>query len=113
MKTILERKVQFSDDVEDTMYTSDIMSYYKIDTDTQFIKDFDNWITEGGGINRATYNLMISKRDIGLFCLGMKPNAQWRLKYLKAYFGIKGNKEKCKELIEVLTELFIPQSNEG
>ena len=37
MNTILERKVQFSDDVEDTMYTSDIMSYYKIDADTQFI----------------------------------------------------------------------------
>jgi len=112
MDTILERKVQFSDDVEDTMYTSDIMSYYKIDADTQFIKDFDNWITKGGGINRATYNLMISKRDIGLFCLGMKPNAQWRLKDLKAYFGIKGSKEKCKELIEVLTELFIPQKDE-
>jgi len=113
MKTILERKVQISDDVTDTMYTSDIMSYYKIDTDTQFIKDFDNWITKGGGINRATYNLMISKRDIGLFCLGMKPNAQWRLKDLKAYFGVKGSKEKCKEQIELLTELFIPQKHDS
>ena len=112
MNTILERKVQLSDDVEDTMKTTDVMSYYKIDTDTQFIKDFDNWIAKGGGVNRATYNLIISKRDIGLFCIGMKPNAQWRLKDLKAYFGIKGNKEKCKELIAVLTELFIPQKDE-
>ena len=112
MKTILERKVQFSDDVADTMYISEVMSYYKIDTDTQFIKDFDNWMTKGGGINRAIYNLIISKRDIALFCVGMKPNAQWRLKDLKAYFGIKGNKEKCKEQIAVLTELFIPQKDE-
>ena len=43
----------------------------------------------------------------------MKPNRHWKITDVKNYFGIKGNKDAIVDKIELLCELFIPQSNEG
>jgi len=51
----------------------------------------------------AFWNLVISMRDVGLFCEGISPNRHWRLKHVKAYFGIKGSKER---ILEQLNELY-------
>ena len=54
---------------------------------------------------RGIYNLIVSKRDVGLFCVGMKPHRNWRIKDVKQYFGLKGNNEKIKSQLEqLLTE---------
>ena len=50
-----------------------------------------------------TWNLLCSIRDLTMFCKhGMKPHRHWRLKDVKAYFGIKGSKEKILEQLEFL-----------
>jgi hypothetical protein len=50
-----------------------------------------------------TWNLLCSVRDLTMFCKhGMKPHRHWRLKDVKAYFGISGNKEKILAQLEFL-----------
>ena len=52
-----------------------------------------------------TWNLLCSVRDLTMFCkFGMRPNRRWRLKDVKAYFGISGNKEKILAQLEFLKE---------
>ena len=53
---------------------------------------------------RGYYNLIISKRDFGLFALGMKPNRHWKFNDTKKYFGLKGNAKKVSEQINQLLE---------
>ena len=102
---ILDKKVQVDSDlftIKELMYCADIKH------DTRFIEDLNKIIRiDTSDSNIGTYNLIISKRDIGLFCIGMKPHKDWRLKDLKEYFGLKGKKEKCKEQIEFLADLFL------
>jgi len=115
---ILDKKVQVGLDlftIKELMYCSDIKH------NTRFIEDLNKTlktydsnsnISNKFSCGMGTYNLMIHKRDIGLFCIGMKPHKNWRLKDLKEYFGLKGKKEKCKEQIEFLADLFlIPKLN--
>lgn len=55
-----------------------------------------------------SWNLLCSVRDLTMFCkFGMKPNRRWRLKDVKAYFGIKGSKEKVLEKLEYLKEVLM------
>tara|TARA_B100001248_G_scaffold198366_1_gene152787 strand:- start:107 stop:496 length:390 start_codon:yes stop_codon:yes gene_type:complete len=59
--------------------------------------DGDNYfsMTIGGKtkpMNRAIYNLIVSKRDVCLYAkLGMKPHRGWKIGDVKRYFGLKGN----------------------
>lgn len=67
--------------------------------ETPFTKqffDFENTINVNGKpMTHGQYNLIISKRDIGLYVkCNMKPNRNWRVSDFKAYFGLKGNGEK-------------------
>ena len=56
-------------------------------------------------MSRAYWNLVVSIRDVGLFCEGIAPNRHWRLKHVKEYFGIKGGKQKIyDQLNEMLDE---------
>lgn len=74
--------------------------FYKALKDDNATINFD-----GNVIPIAFYNLVLSKRDVALFCMGMKPNRYWRLKDVKEYFGVKGSKEKVKEQLNDLCEL--------
>jgi len=63
---------------------------------TQFtdeLFDQDNvFQMNGNPMNRAVYNLMVSKRDISLYVNNnMKPHRNWYVTDVKKYFGIKGN----------------------
>ena len=63
-------------------------------TDELFDLD-NNFDMNGSPMNRAVYNLMVSKRDISLYVLNnMKPHRNWYVTDIKKYFGIKGNGQK-------------------
>ena len=70
---------------------------YKLDTTTPFYKELTDedayFQFNGKAMQRAMYNLYVSKRDIKLNSIGIKPHSNWRVGDVKAYFGIKGNKE--------------------
>ena len=72
---------------------------------TQYEKDCQVTIGTGNGkyISKGQWNLILSKRDVSLFCKGMTINRHWRLKHVKDYFGLKGKKESIlKQLKEML-----------
>ena len=70
---------------------------------TQYEKDQEVKIaTNNGYITKGNWNLILSKRDVSLFCKGMKPHRNWRLNDVKAYFGLKGGKES---ILEQLTKM--------
>ena len=59
----------------------------------------------GNPMHRGYYNLVVSIRDVKLFVAGMKAHGSWRLKDVKDYFGVKGNKENVlKQLIRLRDE---------
>tara|TARA_R100001443_G_scaffold115608_2_gene133775 strand:- start:706 stop:978 length:273 start_codon:yes stop_codon:yes gene_type:complete len=63
--------------------------------ESQFAKDFDKPLNiNGQESNRATWNLICSIRDVSLFTKGMTITRNWRLKDVKNYFNIKGDKHK-------------------
>jgi hypothetical protein len=77
---------------------------------TQFEKDLkQDLYVNGKESSRGMWNLIVSKRDLGLWKMGMKPNRHWKVTDVKKYFGLKGNKEKlyddiCK-MVEEYTKL--------
>lgn len=72
---------------------------------TQYEKDQEIRIqTDNGFITRGNLNLIISKRDVSLFCRGLKPNRHWRLKDVKDYFGLKGSKESILAQLTKMVE---------
>ena len=66
---------------------------------TQFETDLEKDMSiNGGASSKGIYNLIISKRDLGLWSkVGMKPHRHWKVTDVKRYFGLKGNKEKIYE----------------
>lgn len=73
---------------------------------TQFMRDLETPIKINGNDSlRGYYNLVISIRDVNLFCAGMKPHRFWRLKDVKEYFGITGNKQTVLEHLEFALEV--------
>ena len=80
---------------------------YKLDTTTPFYKELTDesavFQFNGNEMQRAMYNLYVSKRDIGLNAIGMKPHRNWRVRDVKSYFGIRGNK---KLLLDNFMKLF-------
>tara|TARA_R110000764_G_scaffold13767_2_gene39728 strand:+ start:307 stop:807 length:501 start_codon:yes stop_codon:yes gene_type:complete len=77
---------------------------------TQFEKDLkQDLYVNGKESSRGMWNLIVSRRDLGLWKTGMKPNRHWKVTDVKKYFGLKGNKEKlyddiCK-MVEEYTKL--------
>lgn len=73
---------------------------------TPFWQDLHNHYSNPRGVNRAEYNLICSKRDVGLWTkIGMKPTAGWKVSYVKKYFNIKGTKESLHaDFMEVWDE---------
>ena len=74
---------------------------------TPFLKELGSGKTinvNGNKMPTAIYNLIISKRDLGLWKAGMKPNRHWYVSDVKKYFGLKGhNKDR---LVKQITELY-------
>ena len=66
----------------------------------QFLKDLE--VDSRFAVNRGVYNLILSKRDLMLFSKGIKPHRNWKLKDVKIYFGIEGNKQSIlNQLIQI------------
>ena len=59
----------------------------------------------GGAMPRGVWNLILSIRDVSLFTKGIKPHRFWKLKDVKAYFGVTGGKEKVLEQLNAYKEL--------
>ena len=65
---------------------------------TQFETDLKQDLSVNGkASSKGMWNLIVSKRDLGLWKIGMKPNRHWKVTDVKKYFGLKGNREKLYE----------------
>ena len=65
---------------------------------TQFEKDLEQDLSVNEkASSKGMWNLIVSKRDLGLWRRGMKPHRHWKVTDVKKYFGLKGNKEKIYE----------------
>ena len=71
--------------------------------DWRFLQDLEN--KDNYNVNKGTYNLICSIRDVKLFTKGMKPHRNWRLKYVKDYFGLKGNTEKVLDQLITIDKI--------
>ena len=76
-----------------------------INADSKFLKDLED---NSSNVNVGMYNLICSKRDLQLYCKGIKPHRRWKISSVKEYFGMNGNKydlsKKLNLLYKVLTE---------
>ena len=65
---------------------------------TQFEQDLKQDLSVNAkASSKGMWNLIVSKRDLGLWKAGMKPHRHWKVTDVKRYFGLKGNKEKLYE----------------
>ena len=80
-----------------------------IDENCQFLKDLESDKTSG--INQGMWNLITSKKDLALFCKGIKPHRRWRLKDVKKYFGLfeLNKKQDIKVALDMLYEVVNPE----
>jgi hypothetical protein len=58
-------------------------------------------------VKHAVYNLIVTRRDVNLYLKDIKPHAQWKISDVKAYFGIKGGKQKIADQINLLHREFV------
>ena len=77
------------------------MEPINIDENCQFLKDLNN---KSCNVNRGIYNLICSKRDLKLFCKGIKPHRNFKLIDVKTYFGLfdTNGKENIKNVLFLL-----------
>ena len=80
-----------------------------IDENCQFLKDLNN---NKMGVNKGIYNLICSKGDLTLFCKGIKPHRNWKLKNVKEYFGLfdTNGKEYIKNVLFLMDKEINPKS---
>ena len=80
------------------------MNYPAVFNDTPFYEDFYSHLEGAKGMNKAEYNLIISKRDVTLYVNNkMIPHTGFKITNLKKYFGIKG---KGQNLLNSFMEVF-------
>ena len=73
-----------------------------IDKDCKFLKDLED---TSSNVNLGMYNLICSKRDLRLYCRGIKPNRHWKITDVKKYFGMNGNKQDLSNKLNLLFEI--------
>jgi len=74
---------------------------------SRFCNDLDKPMNiNGQESNMGTWNLVCSIRDVSLFTEGMTITRGWRLKHVKDYFNIKGNKHKVLEQLKTIRAFF-------
>lgn len=67
------------------------------------IKDDSKTINyDGKPMPIAYYNLVVSIRDVKLYCAGIKIHRFWKIGDVKAYFGVKGSAEAIAEQLEYI-----------
>lgn len=61
--------------------------------------------SEGGNyVNTAVIKLNFAVSGMRMFCNGLKPTGSFRLKDVKAFYGVKGNKQKVYESLLALSQ---------
>ena len=81
----------------------------EIDEDCQFFKDLTTFENSQRNYNLGLWNLSLSRRDLTLYCKGIKPYRRWKITPVKKYFGMTGHKEVLLEKLDRLHEII----NEG
>ena len=71
----------------------------EINKDCQFIHDLEN------NNKIALFNLAVVKGQLTLFNKGILPSRHWRLKHVKQYFGMNGNKEVLLKKVILLNDV--------
>ena len=79
----------------------------EINKECQFIKDLEN------NNKMALWNLTIIRGQLRLFSKGIKQTRHWRLKDVKNYIGMSGNKEVLLEKVIKLNDLLMPNNNKN
>tara|TARA_R100001443_G_scaffold7122_4_gene16353 strand:- start:2630 stop:2926 length:297 start_codon:yes stop_codon:yes gene_type:complete len=70
----------------------------------------------GSPMGRAIWNLIVSKRDLSLYCTGprpIKPHRHWKVTDVKKYFGIKGTGQKLYDNFMALHDDILGALGEG
>ena len=62
---------------------------------------------EADQVQHAMYNLILTRRDVNLYLKDIKPHRGWKIGDVKAYFGIKGGKQKIADQINLLHREFV------
>ena len=73
-----------------------------INADCKFLKDLED---NSSNVNVGMYNLICSKRDLQLYCKGIKPHRRWKISSVKEYFGMNGNKYDLSKKLNLLYEV--------
>ncbi len=74
---------------------------------TQFQTDLKSTMNiQGSESTLAYYNLVTTKRDMHLYCVGMKPNRNFKFNLVKKYFGLKGDKFKVLQSIKEMVNRY-------
>ena len=81
----------------------------EIDEDCQFFKDLTTFENSKRNYNLGIWNLSLSRRDLTLYCKGIKTHRRWKITPVKKYFGMTGHKEVLLEKLDRLHEII----NEG
>ena len=85
------------------------MKPININEDCKFLKDLagngkDNGV-DTTNVNLGMYNLICSKRDLQLYCKGIKPHRNWKISSVKEYFGMNGNREELSRKLDLLYQV--------
>lgn len=77
----------------------------KVDSTAPFWEQLHSM--DNKAVQHAIYNLILSRRDVNLYLKDIKPHRAWKIRDVKAYFGIKGGKQKIADQINVLHREFV------
>ena len=77
----------------------------EINEDCQFFKDLTSMDNSQRNYNLGMWNLALSRRDMKLYCKGIKPHRRWKVTPVKKYFGMTGSKEVFLAKLELLNEV--------
>ena len=70
----------------------------------------------GAPMGRAMWNLILTKRDLTMYCTGprpIKPHRFWKVSHVKKYFGITGSGEKLMANFMALYNDVMPEPEEA
>lgn len=83
---------------------------YKFDTNAPFFRllkegrtTFVGYTEGGRDINRAIVKLTFDVGAMRMFCKGIVPSRNFRLKDIKYFYGVKGNKQKVYDSLLALS----------
>ena len=62
---------------------------------------------DGKPMGQAVYNMIVTKRDLEFYLVGMKPHRRWKVTDVKRYFGIKGTKQKLMAQFDLMYRVVV------